>query len=62
MEALVNLIKCTFGTGILAMPRAYYNAGWLLGLISTVLVAAIVVYSLHVLVAFLGPKDPKYFT
>ncbi|XP_064545774.1 proton-coupled amino acid transporter-like protein CG1139 isoform X2 [Drosophila montana] len=48
LEALVNLIKCTFGTGILAMPRAYYNAGWLLGLISTVLVAGIVVYSLHI--------------
>ncbi|XP_030571171.1 proton-coupled amino acid transporter-like protein CG1139 isoform X2 [Drosophila novamexicana] len=60
MEALVNLIKCTFGTGILAMPRAYCNAGWLLGLISTVLVAAIVVYSLHVLIDDINKLCKRY--
>jgi len=50
MEAFINLLKCAFGTGCLAMPRAYYNAGWLLGLISTLLLGCFVVYAMHVLV------------
>ncbi|XP_060658051.1 proton-coupled amino acid transporter-like protein CG1139 [Drosophila nasuta] len=49
MEAFINLLKCALGTGCLAMPRAYYNAGWLLGLISTILLGSFVVYAMHVL-------------
>ncbi|KAH8371234.1 hypothetical protein KR093_006704, partial [Drosophila rubida] len=49
MEAFINLLKCAIGTGCLAMPRAYYNAGWLLGLISTLLLGLFVVYAIHVL-------------
>ncbi|BFF99062.1 proton-coupled amino acid transporter-like protein [Drosophila madeirensis] len=49
LETFINLVKCAFGTGCLAMPRAFYNAGWAVGLIATVLIGFIVVYAMHVL-------------
>ncbi|XP_017136693.1 proton-coupled amino acid transporter-like protein CG1139 [Drosophila miranda] len=49
LETFLNLVKCAFGTGCLAMPRAFYNAGWLIGLLATVLIGFIVVYAMHVL-------------
>lgn len=55
MEAFINLLKCAFGTGCLAMPKAFYNAGWLLGLISTILLSSLVVYAMHVLVTTSDP-------
>lgn len=44
------MIKCAFGTGCLAMPRAFHNTGWLTGLVSTFLVSFLVVYAMNVLV------------
>ncbi|EDW78865.2 uncharacterized protein Dwil_GK12486 [Drosophila willistoni] len=52
-ETFLNLIKCALGTGCLAMPRAYCNAGWLVGLISTIVISSFVVYAMHVLVTYM---------
>ncbi|XP_034481326.1 proton-coupled amino acid transporter-like protein CG1139 [Drosophila innubila] len=60
MEAFINLLKCAFGTGCLAMPKAFYNAGWLLGLISTILLGSFVVYAMHVLLNDINTLCKRY--
>ncbi|XP_039763925.1 proton-coupled amino acid transporter-like protein CG1139 isoform X1 [Pararge aegeria] len=50
METLVHLLKCSLGTGILAMPQAFARAGLVTGIIATVLVGVLVTHCLHVLV------------
>ncbi|KAH8378792.1 hypothetical protein KR009_001361, partial [Drosophila setifemur] len=49
LETFINVLKCAFGTGCLAMPRAFKNAGWLTGLISAILVSSLVIYAMNVL-------------
>ncbi|CAG5039805.1 unnamed protein product [Parnassius apollo] len=49
-ETLVHLLKCSLGTGILAMPQAFARAGLITGIISTVLVGILITHCLHVLV------------
>ncbi|XP_061707880.1 proton-coupled amino acid transporter-like protein CG1139 [Cydia pomonella] len=49
-ETLVHLLKCSLGTGILAMPQAFARSGLVTGIISTVIVGALCTYCLHVLV------------
>ncbi|XP_062546629.1 proton-coupled amino acid transporter-like protein CG1139 [Armigeres subalbatus] len=49
-ETLVHLLKGSLGTGILAMPQAFYNAGYLSGFINTILIGILCTYCLHVLV------------
>ncbi|XP_058816810.1 proton-coupled amino acid transporter-like protein CG1139 [Topomyia yanbarensis] len=49
-ETLVHLLKGSLGTGILAMPQAFCNSGYLSGLINTVLIGVLCTYCLHVLV------------
>ncbi|CAH2211200.1 jg801 [Pararge aegeria aegeria] len=51
METLVHLLKCSLGTGILAMPQAFARAGLVTGIIATVLVGVLVTHCLHVLVS-----------
>lgn len=55
METFINVLKCAFGTGCLAMPQAFLNAGWLTGLVMTVVLGAFVVYAIHVLVTIVHP-------
>ncbi|XP_046977465.1 proton-coupled amino acid transporter-like protein CG1139 [Vanessa cardui] len=50
IETLVHLLKCSLGTGILAMPQAFARAGLVTGIIATVLVGILVTHCLHVLV------------
>ncbi|KAM3969012.1 proton-coupled amino acid transporter-like protein acs isoform 2-T2 [Aphomia sociella] len=50
LETLVHLLKCSLGTGILAMPQAFARAGLVTAIIATVLVGALVTHCLHVLV------------
>ncbi|XP_028156952.1 proton-coupled amino acid transporter-like protein CG1139 [Ostrinia furnacalis] len=50
LETLVHLLKCSLGTGILAMPQAFARAGLVTGVVATVLVGALVTHCLHVLV------------
>ncbi|KAK9500840.1 hypothetical protein O3M35_002026 [Rhynocoris fuscipes] len=49
-ETLIHLLKGSLGTGILAMPQAFYNAGLLVGAIGTVIIGIICTYCLHILV------------
>ncbi|KAH8305124.1 hypothetical protein KR059_009370, partial [Drosophila kikkawai] len=48
LEAFINVLNCAFGTGCLAMPRAFLDAGWLTGLIMTIVLGVFMVYTMHV--------------
>ncbi|XP_045510006.1 proton-coupled amino acid transporter-like protein CG1139 [Colias croceus] len=50
METLVHLLKCSLGTGILAMPQAFARSGLVTGIIATVLVGILVTHCLQILV------------
>ncbi|CAH1713514.1 proton-coupled amino acid transporter-like protein CG1139 [Aphis gossypii] len=49
-ETLIHLLKGSLGTGILAMPNAFYNSGLLIGTVGTILIGILCTYCLHVLV------------
>lgn len=49
-ETLIHLLKGSLGTGILAMPLAFRNAGLIFGLIATFVIGFICTYCIHVLV------------
>uniref|UniRef100_A0A1L8DEV4 Putative amino acid transporter n=1 Tax=Nyssomyia neivai TaxID=330878 RepID=A0A1L8DEV4_9DIPT len=48
--ALAHLLKSSLGTGILAMPMAFKNAGLLFGGVGTVVVGFLCTYCVHILV------------
>ncbi|XP_055698941.1 proton-coupled amino acid transporter-like protein CG1139 isoform X2 [Phlebotomus papatasi] len=48
--ALAHLLKSSLGTGILAMPMAFKNAGLLFGGIGTIVVGILCTYCVHILV------------
>ncbi|XP_053955546.1 proton-coupled amino acid transporter-like protein CG1139 [Anastrepha ludens] len=48
-EVYISLLKASIGIGCLAMPKAFQAAGWLNGLISTVVIGSIVIFALHIL-------------
>lgn len=50
VETLVHLLKGSLGSGILAMPLAFLNAGLWFGLVATFAVGAICTYCVHILV------------
>lgn len=50
METFVHLLKGSLGSGILAMPMAFLNAGLWFGLIATFLVGTLCTYCVHILV------------
>ncbi|KAL4705702.1 hypothetical protein ACJJTC_018775 [Scirpophaga incertulas] len=50
MDTLIHLLKGSLGSGILAMPMAFLNAGLFFGLIATFLIGGICTYCVHVLV------------
>lgn len=47
----MHLLKGCLGTGILAMPAAFYYAGLMFGLIATTIIGIICTYCVHVLVS-----------
>jgi len=47
METLIHLLKASLGTGILAMPMAFKNAGLLFGLVSTFFIGLVCTYCIH---------------
>ncbi|XP_017133559.2 proton-coupled amino acid transporter-like protein CG1139 [Drosophila elegans] len=58
-QTFINVLKCGFGTGCLAMPKAFMHSGWLMGLISTVVLSSFVLYAMHILlrhINFLGAR------
>nr|CAD7260019.1 unnamed protein product [Timema shepardi] len=46
---LFNFVKCVLGTGILAMPNAFYYSGYAIGISGMVLVGFVVIYCKHML-------------
>lgn len=49
-DTMIHLLKGNIGTGILAMPDAFRNSGWAVGLVCTVLLGAICTHCMHMLV------------
>ncbi|KAF6201669.1 hypothetical protein GE061_004063, partial [Apolygus lucorum] len=41
METLIHLLKGSLGTGILAMPQAFFNAGLFVGAVCTIIIGII---------------------
>lgn len=49
-ETMLHLLKGSLGTGILAMPKAFYNAGYVVGLIATIIIGLLCIYCMRILV------------
>jgi len=49
-DTMVHLLKGNIGTGILAMPDAFRNAGWVIGLFGTMMMGVICTHCMHMLV------------
>ncbi|XP_063374731.1 proton-coupled amino acid transporter-like protein pathetic [Cydia amplana] len=49
-RALANLLKASLGSGLLAMPLAYANAGWIVGIVGTIIIAFICGHCVHIFV------------
>lgn len=49
-DTMIHLLKGNIGTGILAMPDAFRNAGWLVGLFGTMIMGFICTHCMHMLV------------
>lgn len=49
-DTMIHLLKGNIGTGILAMPDAFKNAGLAIGTLGTVLIGLICVHTMHTLV------------
>ncbi|CAL8115866.1 unnamed protein product [Orchesella dallaii] len=49
-DTMIHLLKGNIGTGILAMPDAFRNAGLAVGTLGTVLIGLICVHTMHILV------------
>lgn len=50
MATFVHMLKGSLGTGILAMPQAFFHAGLISGTINTMLIGMLCTYCLHLLV------------
>lgn len=50
-ETLLHLLKGSLGTGILAMPMAFKNSGWILGIVGTVIIGLLCLYCIHLLIS-----------
>ncbi|CAH1119692.1 unnamed protein product [Phaedon cochleariae] len=48
-ETMLHLLKGSLGTGILAMPLAFYHSGYLLGVLGTAFIGFLCTYSVHLL-------------
>lgn len=49
-ETFIHLIKCALGTGIFAMPNAFYHAGYVVAIFCTALLGSICTYCVHMIV------------
>ncbi|XP_015121467.1 proton-coupled amino acid transporter-like protein pathetic isoform X1 [Diachasma alloeum] len=50
LDTLIHLLKGSLGSGILAMPLAFKNAGLFFGLFATFFIGAVCTYCVHILV------------
>lgn len=51
LDTMIHLLKGNIGTGILAMPDAFRNSGWLVGIFGTMFMAVICTHCMHILVS-----------
>jgi len=49
-ETLIHMLKASLGTGILAMPHAFKDAGYVVATIGTVIIGLICTYTIHILI------------
>ncbi|XP_050540820.1 proton-coupled amino acid transporter-like protein CG1139 isoform X2 [Daktulosphaira vitifoliae] len=49
-DTLIHLLKASLGTGILAMPSAFRNAGYVVGTLGTIIIGILCTYTIHLLV------------
>ncbi|XP_024881850.1 proton-coupled amino acid transporter-like protein CG1139 [Temnothorax curvispinosus] len=49
-ETMLHLLKGSLGTGILAMPRAFYNSGYIIGFVATIIIGFLCIYCMRILV------------
>lgn len=54
LDTLIHLLKGNIGTGILAMPDAFRNAGLYVGLFGTLMMGAVCTHCMHILVRCAG--------
>lgn len=47
--AVVHLVRCTIGTGILVLPSVFHSVGYLIGVIGTLIIALLYVGNVHAL-------------
>lgn len=52
MGALLHILKSSLGAGIMAMPKAFSNAGVLFGTVMTIIVAALCTHCVWILVRY----------
>lgn len=50
LETLLHLLKGSLGTGILAMPKAFLHAGYVLGTVGTLIIGLLCLYCIHLLI------------
>lgn len=50
VETLFHLLKGSLGTGILAMPMAFHNSGYALGMVATIIIGLLCTYCMRMLV------------
>lgn len=50
-ETLLHLLKGSLGTGILAMPKAFYHAGYGVGIVATIIIGVFCTYCMRILVS-----------
>ncbi|KAK9500843.1 hypothetical protein O3M35_002027 [Rhynocoris fuscipes] len=50
-ETLIHMLKASLGTGILAMPDAFNNAGYMVATIGTLAIGFLCTYSIHILIS-----------
>lgn len=48
---MLHLLKGSLGTGILAMPRAFYHAGYGIGTVATIIIGLFCTYCMRILVS-----------
>nr|AKN21654.1 slc36a-1 [Schmidtea mediterranea] len=62
LQAVIHVVKCSIGTGVLALPSALRYSGYLLGSFSILILSMINVYSMHLLLEIVENirlKNPK---
>lgn len=57
LDTMIHILKGNIGTGVLAMPIAFCNAGLVIGTIGCMVLGVISVHCMHMLVSILSIED-----